>query len=90
MKCKLLNGFAKIGDIVTLVSYGNEERYLYKVIGFQHYKGTAQIKYRKVSPTTLELFPDTLGSWMNFKEAEKELKIIHTSKKSIWKRLFGG
>ncbi|NRF96228.1 hypothetical protein HQN89_36275 [Paenibacillus frigoriresistens] len=89
MKCKVLNGYAQIGDIVTVISYGDEKRYLYKVIGFQQYEGTPQIRYRKVIPATLELFPDTVGSWMNFNEALIELKIIHKSKKSFLKRIFG-
>lgn len=88
MKCKVINGIAEIEDIVTIVSYGNEKRYLYKVVGFQHYQGRSQIKYRKVIPDTLEFFPDTTESWMDFKEALLELKIIHKSKKTIFKRFF--
>jgi hypothetical protein len=80
VKCTVLNGSAEIGDVVTIVSYGNEERYLYRVTGFKKYEGTPQIHYRKVIPTTLDFFPDTVGSWMNFSEAQKELKIVHKKK----------
>ncbi|MDQ0899227.1 hypothetical protein QFZ80_003055 [Paenibacillus sp. V4I7] len=36
MKCKVLNGYAQIGDIITVVSYWDQEPFLYKVIGFQN------------------------------------------------------
>jgi hypothetical protein len=80
VKCKVLNGYAEVGDVVTIVSYGNEERYLYRVIGFKQYEGTPQVNYRKVIPTTLDFFPHTVGSWMNFSEALTELKIIRKKK----------
>lgn len=80
MKCKVKNGVAEIGDIVTIISYEDEQRYLYKLTGFQEYKGIPQIKYRKVIPATIDFFPDTDGSWMGFDEAQKELKIISKAK----------
>ena len=88
LKCKVINGYAEIGDVVTVISYGDEERYLYRVTGFQTYEGKPQIKYRKVVPNTLEFWPDTVGSWFDFDEALTELKLIHKQKKSFWEKLF--
>lgn len=89
MKCKVSNGYVEVGDVVTVVGYGDESRYLYKVTGFQEYNGVPQIKYRKVIPTTLEFFPETSGSWMNFNDALTELKIIQKGSRSFLSRLFG-
>jgi hypothetical protein len=92
VKCKVLNGYAQIGDIVTIVSYGDEDRYQYKVTGFQEYQGKPQMKYRRVNTSTMEFWPDTVGSWMDFSEAQNELKLVHkkvAGKVSFWKKLFG-
>ena len=93
MKCRVTNGFAEIGDIITLISYGNENRYLYRVTEFGEYNGVPQIRYRKVIPETLEFFPDTIDSWMDFDEARSEIKIVQKGKvqkslvKTILKRI---
>jgi hypothetical protein len=76
MRCQVSNGYAEVGDLVTIASYGDEKRYLYRVTGFQQYKGNPQIIYRKVIPTTLKFFPDTVGSSMDFNRALTELKIV--------------
>ncbi|CAG7610977.1 hypothetical protein PAESOLCIP111_01315 [Paenibacillus solanacearum] len=87
MRCKVINGYAEIGDVVTIISYGDEERYLYRVTGFQNYGGTPQINYRKVIPSSLEFFPEMVGSWMDFSEAQTELKIIQKQNNEMSSRL---
>ena len=76
LKCKAVNGDLKVGDIVTILSFGNEKRYLYRIVGFQKYNRKNQVLYRKVIPSTLEFFPETVGSWMDFDEVRVEMKII--------------
>jgi len=74
MKCRVTNGHAEVNDIVSISSYGSKN--LYKVTGFQQYNGKDQITYRKVIPSTLEFFPETKGSSMDFDEALTELEIV--------------
>lgn len=88
VKFRVSNGNARVGDIVTIIKYGNEERYLYRITGFQEYNGTPQVKYRKVVPDTLEFFPDTIGSWMNLSDAETEMKLIRKESRKLFSRLF--
>lgn len=74
MKCSVSNGYAETGDIVTINSYGGNA--MYRVTGFSEFNGKPQINYRRVIPSTLEFFPDTRESWMDFTEAMLELKLV--------------
>jgi hypothetical protein len=48
--------------------------------GYAKVEGNQQIRYRKIIPLTLEFYPGTIGSWMNFIDAELELKLVQKKK----------
>jgi hypothetical protein len=72
------NGYAEIGDIISVSEYGNAQ---YKVTEFGDYEGAPQIRYRRIFPETGEFYPDTIGSWMSLEDASTELRLVSQKKK---------
>ncbi|WP_335533507.1 hypothetical protein [Neobacillus drentensis] len=87
---QVINGRVNVGDIVTIVEYGDEERYQYMITGFQKYEGRPQVTYVRVIPNTSDVFGQAVGSWMDEVKARQQLKIIKKKEsKSFLSKLFG-
>jgi hypothetical protein len=77
---RVINGIVELGDIVTILSYGDAFRYRYIITGFGEYYEMPQVYYKRVHSETLQPFSDVVGSWMDYPEATHELALIFKRK----------
>ncbi|SEM74337.1 hypothetical protein SAMN05192533_105160 [Mesobacillus persicus] len=97
MYCKVKNGYAEIGDIVTRIDFygesGVDPHNLYKVTEFDEYQGIKQVRFRRLKKGTLEFLTANGqlagGDMMSFDEATFNLRIIEKAEKTptFWSKL---